>query len=142
MAETFDLSTLFERDDVKRTDGSKMFIRHKQELSIMQRHHLDAIIKQIADLDNKADKTEDDAESGSRLVHELADVVLVDPPADLEDWECASIFAFWLARSTQEDGASPPPKPRTNKPKRDSSRGSRPSTAATRKRGSTRPRSS
>lgn len=142
MGETFDLASLFERDDVKRPDGSKLLIRHKQELSIMQRHQLDALISEINELDGKDGKTEQDAERGSVLLHDLAGIVVVDAPDDLEDWECASIFAFWLTRSFRE-AELPPSKPRAKRSaKPSSSRGSKRSTAATRKSGSTPRRSS
>lgn len=141
MGETFDLATLFDRDEVKRGDGT-MQVRHKQELSIMQRHQLDAVIGKINELDAKPEKSVEDANRSSQLLHELSDIVIVNPPDDLEDWECAAVFAFWLARSMQDTPADPP-KPRTaSSRKSSSSRGSKSSTAATRKSGSTRRRSS
>jgi hypothetical protein len=149
MGETLDLSTIFDRDEVKRDNGTTVLIRKQVELSVMQDYELRHIIEEINKLDAKKTKTEADAEKGSALLHQLCALVVVDAPEDLEDWECAHIFGFWLARTSidrvggqEGDDGPPPARPRPRSSGRGSSPGSKRSTAANRKRGSTSRRSS
>lgn len=134
MGETLDLAKLADRDDVKLPDGTSFYLRKQIELGVVQDYELRELIKRVQELDAKdpADKTVEDAEQASRYLRELAGLIVIDGPEKLEDWQCALIFAFWIARNGS-DGNPPPQSRRTTGA---SSRGSKRSTAATRKRGS------
>lgn len=142
MTESLDLGALFERDTVKMKDGTTLELRNQQEFGVLDDFKLRSLIDRISTLEQTASVSEEDATKASELLSELAAMIVVDCPAAIEDWACVAIFRFWTKRLDEQAPALPPRKPRPRRTTAGSSRGSKPSTAATRKRGSTTPRGS
>lgn len=150
MAETLDLSEVFDRDTVKLPGGAVYEIKNPEEFGILGDHQLDALVKRIEAANAKASTdtaTEEDARQARDLLRELATQLLIDLPADAEvgEWACVAIFDFHmkkrLARArklAEEAGVKLPPQMRAKNQRTSarSSRASKRSTAATRKRGS------
>lgn len=136
---TLDLAAVLNRDDVKMPNGQVYELRNQHEFGVLDDYRLRALIDQITKLNATATKSEEDAEKASKLIRDLAAMIVVDAPADLDDWVCVAVFQFWVERANDSVHVVPPT-PSPSKPRRTtavSSRGSKPSTAAIRKRGST-----
>jgi hypothetical protein len=133
VTQVLDLAAVFERDTVKMPDGTQHELRNPQELGILEEHRLRLLLKKIEEFTAGA-KSEQDAEQASKLLRELATMLVVDLEAEIPDWACVAIFQFWVKRVEGEEKPANPRKPRTTA---GSSRGSKRSTAATPKRGST-----
>jgi hypothetical protein len=132
MGNVLDLSAVFDRDTVKMPDGTEYELRNQQEFGILDDHHLRTLIDKITSL-NAVAESEDDAVKAAALLQELAAMLVVDLSVDVPDWASVQIFQFWVARAQGEAPADPPKPRRTTAA---SSRGSKRSTAATRKPGS------
>lgn len=101
--ETLDLSTVFDRDDVKLRDGRVYEIRNPDEFGMLDDHRLDALMKRAQEARDKAvaeDATEDDAKHASDLLREIATLLIIDFPAEGEigDWESVAIFQFHMKK--------------------------------------------
>lgn len=142
MAEALDLGALFERDTVKMKDGTTLELRNQQEFGVLDDFKLRSLIDRVQLLEQTAGQNEEDATKASELLKELAAMIVVACPPDIEDWACVAIFRFWTKRINDQAAADPSPKPRPRRTTGGSSRGSKRSTGATPKRGSTTRRGS
>jgi hypothetical protein len=151
-----DLSAVFTRDTVTMPDGTSFELRNRAEFSIVDDHKMQVLLHKVVEIDEaKVAESEEEAEKASKDLHDLAAMLVVDLPTEgVEDWVCAAIFDFWMQRRRPEEPANPPrrtpaarptrQKKKTAAPKKSttagSSRASRHSTAAPRKRGSRKSR--
>jgi hypothetical protein len=144
MAESLNLIDVLDRDDVTLPNGTKLYLRQPREFGVRDDTRLRILIRKIQE--KNAETVADDeaaaeaqADEAADLLHELVRMIVVDPPAgeEIPDWVCVRIFQWWLERAgapVGDGGADPQRSRRTTGA---SSRGSRRSTAATPKRGST-----
>jgi hypothetical protein len=144
VSDTLDLTQVLDRDEVKLPDGTVKELRNPEEFSILQDHELSKLIDRVMEMREKAgseNATDEDAKQASDLLRELATLLVIDlGDTELEDWVCVAIFEFHMRkriaiaeRLAAAQGADPQ-KPRRTSAAR--SRGSKRSTAATRKTGS------
>lgn len=140
--ETLDLGALFKRDDVKLPGGVTVELRNQQEFGVLDDFRLRSLIDRIQAAEQAATQSEEDAIKASELLHELATMIVVDCPEKIDDWACVAIFRFWTKRIADTEPADPSQKPRARRTTAGSSRGSKRSTAGTRKPGSTTRRGS
>lgn len=142
MAETLDLTAVLDRDTVKLPDGSTCELRNPQEFGVVAEHHLNMLLQRIDELNGAEIKTDEDAEKASGMLRELAAMIVVGCPGEIDDWACVAIFDFWAAKIKGEGPEGNPPAGATARTTAGSSRNSKRSTVATRKHGSTRRRGS
>jgi hypothetical protein len=137
VSESLDLTNVFDRDTVKLPGGTEYEIRNPEEFSILEEHQLNNLLKRIDVARGKAqtDDTEEAAKQASELLRELATLLIVDLKEEVTDWACVAVFRFWTERISAAAEKANPPKPRGRTTGK-SSRGSKRSTAATRKAGS------
>jgi hypothetical protein len=136
VTEVLDLASVFERDTVKMQDGTTYELRNQQEFGVVDDHKLRALLKAVDEFKaGDLDASEQDAEAASKMLRDLATMLIVDLKTEIPDWACVAIFEFWVSRAQGENPADPPKKPRPRTTAA-SSRGSKRSTAATRKPGS------
>ncbi len=136
MTEVLDLGAVFDRDTVKLPDGKTVELRNQQEFGIVDDHKLRTLLKQIDETRKLGQEvSEEDALRASQMLRDLATMLVVDLEAEIPDWACVAIFEFWVKRAQGDEPAPDPPKPR-RRTTGASSRGSKHSTAATRKPGS------
>lgn len=136
MTEVLDLAAVFTRDTVKLQDGTTYELRNQQEFGILDDHKLRTLLNRIEEFRHAdaATQTEEAAAQASQMLRELATMLVVGLEQEIEDWACVAIFRFWTERvQSAPPSDEDPPKPRTTVA---SSRGSKPSTAATRSTGS------
>lgn len=138
--QVLDLDAAFERDEVKLND-KKYLLRNQQEFSILQWHQIVSLDDQAKRLAKTAGSSEANAKKLSSMQRDLAAMLIVDldPQDEIPDWACAAILRFWAervnAKADKGDDGDPPKGRRTTG---SSSRGSKRSTAATRKTGSSK----
>ena len=138
MTEVLDLAAALDRDTVKMPDGATFELRNHQEFGIVDEHRLRTLLEKITAFEaTAADATEDEAQQASKMLRDLAAMLVIDPPEVIEDWVCAAVFAFWMKNAPVEEEAANPPKPAGRRTTGGSSRNSKPRTAVARKRGST-----
>lgn len=132
----------FKHDTVKLADGSTVELRNPNEFGPIDEFKLRGLIETVNSYDPEKIKTEDDAEKVSEDLHALAAMIAIDAlPEDLDDGSCAAIFGAWFAKHATANPPRPPRTPQDKKKKKSigasSSPGSKRSTAATPKPGST-----
>jgi hypothetical protein len=133
-----DLDAAFDRDTVK-LGGKEYEFRTQGEFSILEWHQVMRMELQAKQLAKAAPGSADAAKKLAQKQRDFASQLIVGGlPADVPDWACSRIIEFWIERISVADSdgdgdAASPPKPRTTAA---SSRGSKRSTAATRKAGS------
>lgn len=131
----------FKRDTVKLPDGTTVALRNPNEFGPIDEFHLRGLIEAVNSYDPEKITTEDDALKVSEDLHSLAAMIAIDDlPEDLDDGSCAAIFGAWFAKHATANPPTPPRTPQDRKKKSTgakSSPGSKRSTAATPKRGST-----
>jgi hypothetical protein len=140
VTEVLDLGAVFDRDTVKMPDGTTYELRNQQEFGVLEDHRLRTLLEQIESFDTSGTKSEEDAEKASKLLRDLATMLVVDLQTEIADWACVAIFRFWVDRAKGENPATPPQPAKKPAPQRTtgvSSRASKRSTAAKRKHGST-----
>lgn len=134
-----DLSEVLGRDTVKLPNGSTVELRNPTEFGPIDEYNLRSLMQQVVTYDPDTVRTEEQANEASQMLHDLAAMIVIDLPADVNDASCAAIFAAWFEKhATTPDPLKPP---RTRKTTASTGArsvpGSKRSTAATRKRGST-----
>ena len=138
MTDVLDLTKVFARDSVKLPDGTSRELRNQQEFSILEWHKVVGLDKKARELQAAAAESEEAAQELSALQRDLAAMLIVDlGDAELPDWACAAILAFWTDRIQAAGEEGNPQRPRGRQTTASSSRGSKRSTAAPRKTGST-----
>jgi hypothetical protein len=141
VTEVLDLGAVFDRDTVRMPDGTTYELRNAQEFGVLDDHRLRMLLKKIEELKSRAksggQSSEKDAEEASKLLRDLATMLVVELQTEIPDWACVAIFQFWVNRAQGETPAGDTPgPPRSRRTTVASSRGSKRSTAATRKPGS------
>jgi hypothetical protein len=134
MGDNLDLGAIFDRHTVTLPDGTQITLRNPIELGILDDFELRTTIDRIQELSQSGTRTRDDAEEGTKLLRTMVGLVVIDVPEELEDWHCVQIFRFWMEKQAQTPEPADPR--RSRRTTGASSRGSKSSTAATRKRGS------
>lgn len=138
-AAVLDLDEAFDRDTVK-LRGKEYELRKREEFSIIEWHGIVRMDAEATKLLKTAATSAETAKKLSEKQRQLANMLVVGGlPTDTPDWACGRIIHFWADQidvGEKADGDAPPRKPRTTAA---SSRGSKRSTAASRKRGSTSP---
>lgn len=131
-----DLSAIFDRPTVKL--GAKAYeLRNRDEFSLLE---LDQLMRLMGRAEGMKGAVEDEEALGnaSELLAEVAKLLIVDLDVKVPDLAMLAITEFWVGLFTEAAPGGPPP--RSRRTTAASSRGSKRSTAATPKRGSTSPR--
>lgn len=135
MGDTLDLGAIFDRHTVKLPDGTEITLRNPIELGILDDFELRTTINHIQELSTSGTRSREEAEEGTALLRKMVGLVVIDAPETMEDWHCVQIFRFWMEKQAETAGAPADPLQR-RRTTGASSRGSKRSTAATRRSGS------
>jgi hypothetical protein len=138
VTQLLDLSAL-ERDTVKLADSTIVELRNPDELSVVDDYKFRKLIVELSGLDPSTITTEEQADEGSKKLHDAAALIAVSLPEGVDDATCAALFTAWMEKHVvAREVESPPRKGRRTSAA--SSRGSKRSTAATPRRGSQKSR--
>ena len=138
MTQLLDLSAL-DRDTIKLANGTEVQLRNPEEFSVVDDYRLRTLITALADVDVLSITSEDKADEASKKLHQAAALLAVDLPDEVDDATCAALFKVWIDKHITN--ANPPtPNRRSRRTTAKSSPGSKRSTAARRKTGSSKSR--
>lgn len=127
-----DLSAIFDRPTVK-LGASTYELRNRDEFSLLELDHLQRLLGRAEAMQESADDPEALAKA-SALLADLADLLVINLDQPVPDLAVLQISDFWASHFKQE---TPVPPRRSRRTTAASSPGSKRSTAATRKPGST-----
>lgn len=135
MTQVLDLDAALVRAEIK-WGGNTYALRNHQELSLVQLTQLSNYEAEIIKIRSAAGDSEEDVKRLAEFLHAVVELIVVDPPeAGFPDQQAAAIIGFWRDNLPAVDGDADPRKSRPTGAA--TSRGSKRSTAAIRKPGST-----
>jgi hypothetical protein len=134
VTEVLDLSKIFDRSTVK--IGPKTYeLRNREEFSLLQFEQLAKLLNRAAELEAAGHESDEAIAEAASLMRDLTTLLIVDLDVEIPDLACVVIVSFWRDNQPNLYTNETPQKPRSRTTVA-SSRGSKRSTAATRKPGS------